>query len=47
MELGPLLIAVIALAVALAIFTGFWAARLLLHAGEKSNRLPGGQGDEG
>jgi hypothetical protein len=36
MELGPMLLTIIVLAVALAILAGAWAARLLLHAGETS-----------
>jgi hypothetical protein len=34
MEPTPLLVTVIGLAIALAIFAGGWAARLLLHAAE-------------
>ncbi|MDP9281896.1 MAG: hypothetical protein M3P38_07345 [Chloroflexota bacterium] len=46
MNLGPLLITVIALAVALAIFAGGWAARLLMHAAEPRERSSEEGGDE-
>lgn len=38
MESGPMLIAVIGLAIALAIFAGGWAARVLLHAASAEPR---------
>ena len=46
MDVGPLLITVIALAVALAIFAGGWAARLLMRAAEPHKRWNEGGGDE-